>query len=217
MGGVFLKNKKSERGSIIVTLIIIAIFVGSTVFYLKTTYPSAYSTAISFVKAKVLQKPNLEDAVAEVYDAVKTPEAIEFDYLSSWYKTDTVVPLSNAVVTSRFGNRTDPVTGEINATHSGIDLAAPKGSEILCYKDGTVADVRCDSIYGNCVSIDHGDCKSFYAHLSKVAVNKGDSVSAGDSIGIIGSTGKSTGTHLHFELSIDNKLVDPAGYIYEKI
>lgn len=158
-----------------------------------------------------------------------TADNLSFDYLSEPLKidllnngtelsADSAVPVMNATVTSDFGSRTDPVTGEKSAGHHGIDLAASPGSEIVAFMGGTVAETGKNDIYGNYVLINHGsELSSFYGHMSEVTVSEGDKVSAGDNIGIIGSTGKSTGVHLHFEVRVNGERVDPAPYIYEKI
>lgn len=210
---------KKQHGSKLVTAIIIAIFLLAGAFYIKTAHPDLIDKARSY-----FQKDNsLEAAARTVYDSVVIPgesggSITQFDYLSDFNSEKTVMPLSNATVTSHFGSRTDPVTGEVCATHHGIDLASGAGSHILCYKDGVVKGVEYDDpIYGRCVTVSHGDSESFYAHMSEISVSVGDTLSAGDKIGVIGSTGKSTGIHLHFELWQDGERVNPYGYLYEKI
>ncbi len=217
--------QKQQKGSFLVTLIIIAIFMFAGVFYIKTSQPALYETAVAFVKEKVTKAKTLSQVNAEVYDAVTTPkgeilssaEDIQFNYLSTRSITSTHFPLDSATVTSRYGTRTDPVTKKALSTHHGIDLAAPEGSEIYCYKSGVVKTVKTDKIFGNCVLVNHGDFESFYAHMSKVYVSAGQSVSAGQKLGVIGSTGKSTGTHLHFEIIKDGVRTDPSEYLYEKL
>ena len=217
--------EKQQKGSFLVTLIIIALFIFAGVFYVKTSKPEIYQSAVAFVKGVIAKTEGLSEVNTEVYDALKTPkgeilssaEDINFNYLSSVSVTNTSFPLKNATVTSTYGTRTDPVTNEPLSTHHGIDLAAPDGSEIYSYKSGVVSFVKDDEIFGNCVLIDHGDISSFYAHMSSVDVCAGQSVSVGEKIGIIGSTGKSTGTHLHFEIRKEGNRVDPSGYLYEKI
>ncbi len=228
MGGVFYMKKTKERGSFFVTLIIIALFMFAAVFYIKTSQPQLYSKAMSFVKETFSQKSGLAEVNADVYDAVtdeKNPsgeilssaDRVTFEYLSANSVTVTRLPLDNAVITSVYGTRTDPVTKKTLATHHGIDLAASENSEIHSFRAGSVEWVKDDAVFGNCVLINHGDLSSFYAHMSKVLVKEGDSVAAGDTVGIIGSTGKSTGTHLHFEIRKNGQRVDPADYLYAQI
>ena len=104
-----------------------------------------------------------------------------------------------------------------NAGHHGIDLAAPKGSEIYAYDSGKVKQIGQNAVYGNFILLSHNGFDSFYGHLSEINVAEGEKIRAGDSIGIIGSSGKSTGVHLHFEIRKDGTAVDPAPYLYEKI
>lgn len=122
------------------------------------------------------------------------------------------VPCSTRV-TSRFGTRTDPFTGQ-TATHNGIDIDGfnNDGNIIVAAADGTVITASYDGAYGNYVVIDHGDITTLYAHMSGMAVSAGDYVSAGQTIGYLGATGRATGTHCHFEVFVGGSRVDPASY-----
>jgi len=115
-------------------------------------------------------------------------------------------------VSSGFGWRNIAVNG--NRHHAGVDLVATWGTAVLAVRDGKVERSGWWGTYGNAVAIDHGDgCETRYAHLSSVAVSAGDLVRQGDVIGYVGSTGASTGPHLHFELRFDGRAVDPLGYL----
>lgn len=122
------------------------------------------------------------------------------------------VPCSTRV-TSRFGTRTDPFTGK-TATHNGIDIDGfnNDGNIIVAAADGTVITASYDGAYGNYVVIDHGDITTLYAHMSGMAVSAGDYVTAGQTIGYLGATGRATGTHCHFEVFVGGSRVDPASY-----
>lgn len=122
------------------------------------------------------------------------------------------VPCSTRV-TSRFGTRSDPFTGQ-TATHNGIDIDGfnNDGNIIVAAADGTVITASYDGAYGNYVVIDHGDITTLYAHMSGMAVSAGDYVSAGQTIGYLGDTGRATGTHCHFEVFVGGSRVDPASY-----
>ena len=122
------------------------------------------------------------------------------------------VPCSTRV-TSRFGTRSDPFTGQ-TATHNGIDIDGfnNDGNIIVAAADGTVITASYDGAYGNYVVIDHGDITTLYAHMSGMAVSAGDYVSAGQTIGYLGATGRATGTHCHFEVFVGGSRVDPASY-----
>lgn len=122
------------------------------------------------------------------------------------------VPCSTRV-TSRFGTRSDPFTGQ-TATHNGIDIDGfnNDGNIIVAAADGTVITASYDGAYGNYVVIDHGDITTLYAHMSGMAVSAGDYVSAGQTIGYLGATGRATGTHCHFEVFVGGSRVDPTSY-----
>lgn len=123
------------------------------------------------------------------------------------------VPCSNRV-TSRFGYRADPFTGK-QKYHNGIDIDGfnNDGNSIVAADGGTVIIAAYDGAYGNYVVIDHGNyTQTLYAHMSGMAVSKGSKVSQGQVIGYLGSTGRSTGTHCHYEVIINGSNVDPAAY-----
>ncbi|MEB3102865.1 M23 family metallopeptidase [Ferviditalea candida] len=117
-------------------------------------------------------------------------------------------------ISSPYGSRTDPVTGEPGAFHDGIDIPAPRGTPVAAIQSGTVALVsRSNSGYGHLVRLQHdGGIQSFYAHLSGIGVRQGQQVLRGEVIGWVGSTGKSTGPHLHFGMSQHGQSVDPLLY-----
>ncbi|MFC0211080.1 murein hydrolase activator EnvC family protein [Paenibacillus chartarius] len=121
-----------------------------------------------------------------------------------------------APMTSDFGLRTDPINGQSNAGHTGIDLGVPKGTGILAAENGVVIVASWWSGYGNCVIIDHGGgVWTLYGHIRDggILVNKGDTVKRGQKIAEVGSTGRSTGNHLHFEVRVNEKPVDPKPYL----
>jgi murein DD-endopeptidase MepM/ murein hydrolase activator NlpD len=122
-------------------------------------------------------------------------------------------PTSATYVTSTFGPRTHPVYGG-SSFHYGIDIAGPAGTPIYASRGGLVILAGWNGGYGNCVVLDHGDgTQSLYAHASGYNVSKGDYVSQGDVILYMGTTGTSTGNHLHFEILINGSAVDPGPYI----
>lgn len=115
-------------------------------------------------------------------------------------------------ITSGFGPRVDPVYGTMGF-HSGVDIAAPTGKIVIAAADGEVGYAGWNGGYGNVIYITHnGGYETRYAHLSRTAVKKWQKVKAGDIIGYVGSTGKSTGPHLHFEIRINGQAVDPLGF-----
>ena len=125
------------------------------------------------------------------------------------------MPLAQAALTSDYGMRTHPVLGGRRA-HKGIDLAAPTGTPIYATADGLVSRADHFSSYGLYVQIEHGaDLETRYAHMSRIAVAAGERVSKGDIIGYVGSTGRSTGPHLHYEVRVDGEAVNPVPYMVE--
>jgi murein DD-endopeptidase MepM/ murein hydrolase activator NlpD len=116
-------------------------------------------------------------------------------------------------VSSGFGMRVHPITGQ-NRMHNGLDMDGAMGDPIKAAKGGTVILSGVKGGYGNTVMIDHGGgMVTLYAHQSKIGVANGESVSAGQVIGYVGSTGQSTGPHLHFEVRINGQPTDPARYL----
>lgn len=117
--------------------------------------------------------------------------------------------------TSRFGYRLDPYTNR-PIMHSGLDIAAAQGSPVFAPANGVVSFVGYESGYGNLVSIDHGyGVITRYGHNSRVFVQKGQTVSRRDVIASVGSTGRSTGPHLHYEVRVHGVPVDPMNYILD--
>lgn len=122
-------------------------------------------------------------------------------------------PVAGVEVGSSFGNRLDPFNRRL-AFHSGIDYAAPKGTPILASAGGKVVFAAFRREYGNTVEIDHGGgLVTRYAHASKILVKVGEVVMPGQEIAKVGSTGRSTGPHLHFEILKDGRTTDPERYI----
>ena len=143
---------------------------------------------------------------------------------TSWKKLDTLAggaiaipsdkPVRTAEFTSAFGVRSDPFR-KASAMHAGIDLAGPVGTPIHATAEGTVVRAGWNSGgYGNLVEIDHGrGIITRYAHLSSIGVREGERVARGEVIGKMGSTGRSTGSHLHYEVRIDDRAVNPIPFM----
>lgn len=124
-------------------------------------------------------------------------------------------PLDAYRTSSNYGMRQHPVVGGLRA-HKGIDLAAPTGTPIYATADGMVSKAEWFSSYGNFIAIQHGaELETRFGHLSRIAVSAGQRVRKGDLIGYVGSTGRSTGPHLHYEVRVDGQAVDPTPYMTE--
>jgi murein DD-endopeptidase MepM/ murein hydrolase activator NlpD len=125
------------------------------------------------------------------------------------------MPLSGFRMTSDYGMRTHPVLGR-RKRHKGVDLAAPTGTPVYATADGMIGRADYSRSYGLVVYVDHGaDLETRYAHLSKLTVADGERVKKGDLIGYVGSTGRSTGPHLHYEVRVDGVAVNPIPYMVE--
>ena len=143
---------------------------------------------------------------------------------TSWKKLDNLQngaiavpsdkPVKTAAFTSGYGVRSDPFAGRA-AMHAGIDLAGAMGTPIYATADGVISDAGWNSGgYGNLVKIDHGrGIETRYGHLSGILVKAGDRVQRGQQIGRMGSTGRSTGSHLHYEVRIEGRAVNPIPFM----
>ena len=117
-----------------------------------------------------------------------------------------IKPISGRI-TSGYGPRTP--TDIVSANHAGIDIGANTGADIVASMEGKVEVVSSQGDYGNHLKITNGEISTLYAHCSKIVVNEGDSIKQGQKIAEVGSTGRATGPHLHFEIRRNNKTVDP--------
>ncbi len=120
---------------------------------------------------------------------------------------DLTKPITGTI-TSRFGTR-ESTNQKINGYHTGTDIAASSGTEILAANSGEVILVSSEGDYGKHLKIQDGDLITLYAHCSKILVKQGQQVNKGDKIALVGSTGNSTGPHLHFEIRYQNRYVNP--------
>ena len=132
-------------------------------------------------------------------------DGVSYD-LSATY-TELQLPVQGAYISSEFGSRW-------GSMHKGVDLAVAQGSSICAADDGVVYFAGYCGSYGNIVKIDHGNgMQTYYAHCSKLLVNAGQQVETGQQIALVGSTGNSTGPHLHFEVIINKVCVDPIDFL----
>lgn len=139
-------------------------------------------------------KDKLNDKIDKIIEENKKPE--------------TFYPTESKYISSYYGNRS-------LGWHSGIDIAGNNGDNIYAYKDGKVISACYSGAYGNMILIEHEDgMTTRYAHLSSILISTGEYVSGGSIIGYMGSTGRSTGNHLHFEVIINGDTVNPYNYIF---
>lgn len=152
-------------------------------------------------------------ATAQAADAQgrKLPERVSLEYYDLGLK-NTVLPVS-APLTSGFGFREGPLTGGEDF-HLGVDLGAVEGTNIAAYADGVVLFAGENRTYGDYIRLDHGGgVVTIYAHCSKLLVEQGQTVSAGETIAKVGHTGDATGAHLHFAVQKNSIFLDPLHYI----
>jgi murein DD-endopeptidase MepM/ murein hydrolase activator NlpD len=125
----------------------------------------------------------------------------------------TTLPVADASIGSSFGYRSDPIAG-LRAMHEGIDFVADTGTPVVAAADGVVISADYHSEFGNVIDIDHGDgLISRYAHLSKINIKAGSLVKRGELLGAVGTTGRSTGPHLHFEVRMLGVPQNPAVFL----
>lgn len=128
-------------------------------------------------------------------------------YLDKYYSV--ALPLPSLYISSRYGLRRDPFNHARTARHNGLDLKAAEGTCVRAMFAGKVIRVHSDPVSGNYVSIQHGDYVISFCHLSQQLVRVGDFVQAGDTVGLSGNTGRSTGPHLHITCRRKGKYVNP--------
>ena len=160
-------------------------------------------------------KANVQETVQTAIEKIKQQKEEE----ERWNALPSINGIKLAVtpiegrITSRYG-----VSSRIRkSTHTGLDISAVKGTDIKVVADGTVISAEYSGAYGYLVKVDHGNgVETWYAHTSKMYVKKGDIVKAGDVIAAVGSTGNSTGPHLHLEIRVNGEHVDPQDYLYKE-
>lgn len=161
----------------------------------------------------------IEKSLSQMWQNIQAREAqlMALDHTLKGLRDQTVnlnnMPIRQGYITSSFGYRSDPFTGSTKF-HGGIDFAGSEGTEIYSVADGVVVYAGSRSGFGNMVEIDHGDgMLTRYAHARAVAVRVGDLVSKDQLVAYMGSTGRSTGTHLHYEVLRNGTRINPASFI----
>lgn len=157
---------------------------------------------------KIEESADITLAKEFVENSVEQYADIQSKTINGIYLATTPV---KGTITSRFGS----IERVRYGAHTGLDIAAPGGTEILAVADGEVTYSAPMGTYGNLVIVTHGNgIQTYYAHCSKLLVKKGDKVTSGQNIALVGSTGNSTGNHLHLEIRINGQPVNPQKYLY---
>ena len=160
--------------------------------------------------AKINLQETIQTAIEEIEQQKEEEE--RWNTLPSINGIKLAVTPIEGKITSRYG-----VSSNIRkSTHTGLDISAVTGTDIKVVADGTVISAGYSGSYGYLVKVDHGNgVETWYAHTSKMYVKKGDTVKAGDVIAAVGSTGNSTGPHLHLEIRVNGETVNPQDYLYK--
>ena len=158
------------------------------------------------VDALIRRADILVHSVSEAYDSMASHRA-------RFAATPSIMPTKGWLTSAFAAERVHPVL-HLARPHEGIDVSAPMGAEILAPAAGVVADVRWEDGYGNFLTIDHGyGLVTRYAHCSKILVVRGQRVKRGEKIALVGSTGLATGPHVHYEVWVNGKAVDPKKFV----
>ncbi len=234
---LMIKNKKSIRGKakLVSGVVAAAVLVstigvsgvaandvlggGETAAAAETKLSAETAAYTNVIKNTTISEDLKSASVVDVektqIQAAKKIEGTDMAEAASSNEIKLVWPcLSSNRITFKYGSRVHPVTGE-EIKHNGIDINAKIGEDIVAAIDGKVTKAGWDAGNGMTVVISEGNVEILYAHLSKINVEVGDVVTAGQVVAKSGNTGKSTGPHLHFEVKVDGVYVDPQSYDYE--
>lgn len=234
-------KKKNSTNSVMIVQLVVCIFAVVSVFLIGRLSPQTFefirdeynrimsvdmdAKEIASSAKKVIEREKATDEgqTAEKsterknVNTVKSAADGEVMAVMSLFKSDEEITVPvHGEITSEYGNRTNPVSGEY-LMHSGVDIAASQGTEIRAAYSGIVSEVGSNSVGGNYISLVHKDgSETLYCHCSKIIAEKGDVIRAGETIALVGSTGRSTGPHLHFEITVDGKTENPLLYLPNK-
>ncbi|CDA89465.1 putative uncharacterized protein [Ruminococcus sp. CAG:563] len=233
-----VEKKKNSTNSVMIVQLVVCIFAVVSVFLIGRLSPQTFefirdeynrimsvdmdAKEIASSAKKVIERAEATDEgqTAEKsterknVNTVKSAADGEVMAVMSLFKSDEEITVPvHGEITSEYGNRTNPVSGEY-LMHSGVDIAASQGTEIRAAYSGIVSEVGSNSVGGNYISLVHKDgSETLYCHCSKIIAEKGDVIRAGETIALVGSTGRSTGPHLHFEITVDGKTENPLLYL----
>ncbi|MCA0903325.1 M23 family metallopeptidase [Qipengyuania aquimaris] len=205
----------SKRSTIAVTMLAAGMSIAAAPAHAETNAAAAAVGAIDVSKVTSDSAGEADEQFTELFARWEAPNQASLITAGPQVAIPSRMPLEDAKLTSDYGMRTHPVLRR-RMGHKGVDLAAPTGTPIYATADGVVSKAERFSSYGKFVSIEHGArIQTRYAHMSRIAVSDGARVKKGDLIGYVGSTGRSTGPHLHYEVRIDGEAVNPVPYMVE--
>ncbi len=217
-------NQPSFMTRVIVTQLVLSLLITGVLFLvcrndtnisqnIKSFYSEiskndvAVSKIIDSLKKVVREtfSSSVEEATGET--EATTGEKISFSPV--FLTVNFLNPIKQGNITSKFGYRVSPIT-EKYSLHKGLDIAAPEGAKIFAVYDGIVEKAQYHEINGNYIVIKHSESlKTTYNHCSKLLVKEGDLVKCGEEISLVGATGYATGNHLHFEVILNGKYINP--------
>jgi murein DD-endopeptidase MepM/ murein hydrolase activator NlpD len=174
---------------------------------LENAYPdSAFSGIDESLDQMVRQSEFQLQSYEEILSVLEKEKEVRMS-------TPSVRPLRGGFLSSRFGRRMDPFLGEV-VQHPGVDYRARNGTPVVSTADGVVSMAGRNGGFGFMIELNHGNgFKTRYAHLSKILAHRGQKVKRGEMIGLVGSTGHSTGSHLHYEVLFRKAHRDPLQYV----
>ena len=185
-----------------------------------TKIDNELSTINSFLKARGIQTAVKGPQGGEAdNDIISSDEISDFyeNYLNRIAYNISYTPLGmpfHGDITSRFGTRENPFDGSGVETHKGLDIRAPYGAPVKSMAKGEVIFAGPRGGFGNCIMLKHGNgFETLYGHLSKILVNVGQKIEIGQQIGNVGSTGRSTGPHLHYEVHKNGQKINPESFL----
>ncbi len=185
-----------------------------------TKIDNELSTINGFLKARGIQTASKEPQGGETEnDILSTDEISDFyeGYLNRIIYNISYTPLGAPYpgnITSNFGHRENPFGGSNVETHKGLDIKGPMGAPVKAMAKGEVAFAGTRGGFGNCIILKHGNgFETLYGHLSKILVSSGQQIEIGQQIGNIGSTGRSTGPHLHYEVHRNGQKINPESFL----
>jgi murein DD-endopeptidase MepM/ murein hydrolase activator NlpD len=190
---------------------------------IEQTLPDAQVGGVGGVPAAESQAPTIEPSALREMDRSLSDLTERSDKLTRFFEDQSVLLSSTPSIwpvrgylSAGFGNRLDPFTGQRDF-HPGIDISTPQGTKIHSPADGVVIAVGVKGAYGNAVTVDHGfGIMTRYGHMASFNVRPGQRIRRGDVIGFVGSTGRSTAPHLHYEVWVRDQAQNPIHYILDE-
>lgn len=203
-------------GLIVVAVLVIKAFGGDLYELIRSFYIGNFQSDTSVNEVIDLSEEGaLESDLISKTQTIEVISTVKTEGTKSGFNNRLMVPVADYVLTSGYGYRIDPIDGGIEF-HKGVDLATEKGNIIMASATGKVILAQYSNSYGNYIIIDHGNgLNTLYAHCDSLLKNVGDIVCAGEIIANVGSTGRSTGPHLHFEIILNGSNLNPQHLISE--